>query len=156
MLEIRNITLTLDRGGESQTLLDNVGFNVPSGHLLAIVGPSGCGKTTLMKTIAGLKEEDEGEIRWDGRNVAHEGDLHPWGLLAVSGWVTADRWRGLNKRDVRQKEIRHTQQRHAVTVGVCLRRKHRSRERLSPPPWPVKHPVLMPGHRGERRRPATV
>src|SRR5215467_15390924 len=24
-------------------------------------------------------------------------------------------------------------------VRVCLRRKHRSRERLSPPPWTVKH-----------------
>ena len=77
MLEIRNITLTLDRDGEEQKLLDDVSFNVPPGHLLAIVGPSGCGKTTLMKTIAGLKAEDEGEVRWDGRNLAHEGDLHP-------------------------------------------------------------------------------
>ncbi len=58
-------------------LLNDVSFNVPPGHLMAIVGPSGCGKTTLMKTIAGLKQEDSGEVRWDGRNLAHEGDLHP-------------------------------------------------------------------------------
>ncbi len=77
MLEIRNITLTLERDGEPFALLDDVSFNIPPGHLLAIVGPSGCGKTTLMKVIAGLKEEDEGEVRWDGRNLAHEGDLHP-------------------------------------------------------------------------------
>ena len=77
MLEVRNITLKLERDGEEHTLLQDVSFNVPPGHLLAIVGPSGCGKTTLMKTIAGLKQEDEGEIRWDGRNLAHEGDLHP-------------------------------------------------------------------------------
>ena len=77
MLEIRNITLSLDRDGEPFVLLNDVSFNVPPGHLMAIVGPSGCGKTTLMKTIAGLKQEDSGEVRWDGRNLAHEGDLHP-------------------------------------------------------------------------------
>ncbi|MEZ0386279.1 MAG: ATP-binding cassette domain-containing protein [Verrucomicrobium sp.] len=77
MLELRNISLTLDRDGESQALLDDVTFSVPTGHLLAIVGPSGCGKTTLLKTIAGLKEEDNGEIRWQGRNLAVNGDLHP-------------------------------------------------------------------------------
>lgn len=77
MLEVRNITLSLERDGESVHLLDDIAFAVPPGHLLAIVGPSGCGKTTLMKTIAGLKAEDEGEIRWEGRNLAEEGDLHP-------------------------------------------------------------------------------
>lgn len=77
MLEIRNITISLERDGEALMLLNDVSFNVPPGHIMAIVGPSGCGKTTLMKTIAGLKQEDCGEVRWDGRNLAHEGDLHP-------------------------------------------------------------------------------
>ena len=77
MLEVRHITLTLEHDRETRTLLDDVTFTVSAGHLLAIVGPSGCGKTTLMKVIAGLKEEDEGEIRWQGRNLAEEGDLHP-------------------------------------------------------------------------------
>jgi ABC-type multidrug transport system ATPase subunit len=77
MLELHNISLSVLRNGENQPLLENIHFSVPSGHLLAIVGPSGCGKTTLMKTIAGLKEEDTGEILWRGRNLAEEGDLHP-------------------------------------------------------------------------------
>jgi len=77
MLKLKNITLTLDGKDEAQPLLNNITFSVPSGHLLAIVGPSGCGKTTLIKTIAGLKEEDSGEILWQGRNLAEDGDLHP-------------------------------------------------------------------------------
>ncbi|TLD71514.1 ATP-binding cassette domain-containing protein [Phragmitibacter flavus] len=77
MLELHNISLSVLRDGENQSLLENIHFSVPSGHLLAIVGPSGCGKTTLMKTIAGLKEEDTGEILWQGRNLAEDGDLHP-------------------------------------------------------------------------------
>ena len=77
MLEVRNITLSLEHNGETRALLDDVTFTVPAGHLLAIVGPSGCGKNTLMKIIAGLKLEDAGEIRWAGRNLADDGDLHP-------------------------------------------------------------------------------
>ena len=77
MLELKNISLSLDRGGEAQVLLDDITFSIPSGHLLAIVGPSGCGKTTLMKTVAGLKHHDSGEIHWEGRNVENERDLHP-------------------------------------------------------------------------------
>lgn len=77
MLELRDITLSVTRNGEDQQLLDNINLSVPAGHLMAIVGPSGCGKTTLMKTIAGLKEEDSGEILWHGRNLALDGDLHP-------------------------------------------------------------------------------
>jgi ABC transport system ATP-binding/permease protein len=77
MLELHNIHLSLNRDGETVALLDDITFSIPPGHLLAIVGPSGCGKTTLMKTIAGLKEEDGGEIRWQGRNLAEDGDLHP-------------------------------------------------------------------------------
>lgn len=77
MLELKNISLSIDRDGETQLLLDDISFSIPSGHLLAIVGPSGCGKTTLMKTVAGLKHRDSGEIHWEGRNVEDERDLHP-------------------------------------------------------------------------------
>jgi len=77
MLELHNISLSVIRDGENHPLLENINLSVPAGHLMAIVGPSGCGKTTLMKTIAGLKEEDTGEILWQGRNLAEDGDLHP-------------------------------------------------------------------------------
>ncbi len=77
MLELKNISLSLDRDGEAHALLDDITFSIPPGHLLAIVGPSGCGKTTLLKTVAGLKHHDNGEIRWEGRNVEDEKDLHP-------------------------------------------------------------------------------
>ncbi|HSI63060.1 MAG TPA: ATP-binding cassette domain-containing protein [Candidatus Saccharimonadia bacterium] len=77
MLELKNISLSLDRDGEAHALLDDITFSIPPGHLLAIVGPSGCGKTTLLKTVAGLKHHDSGEIHWEGRNVEDEKDLHP-------------------------------------------------------------------------------
>lgn len=77
MLELRQLFLTIRRGGEDHHLLHEVSFTAPGGHLMALVGASGCGKTTLLKTIAGLVPETSGEIRWNDRNLSTEGDLLP-------------------------------------------------------------------------------
>ncbi|NIS81562.1 MAG: ATP-binding cassette domain-containing protein [Anaerolineales bacterium] len=50
--------------------LHNLNLIVPDGITMVILGPSGCGKTTVLRLIAGLIEPDEGEIRFDGENVA--------------------------------------------------------------------------------------
>lgn len=42
---------------------------------MAIVGPSGCGKSTLLKLVAGINQESNGSIYWNGRNLSEEGDL---------------------------------------------------------------------------------
>ena len=77
MLELRQLFLTIRRGGDDHHLLHDVSFTAPGGHLMALVGASGCGKTTLLKTIAGLVPETSGEIRWNDRNLSTEGDLLP-------------------------------------------------------------------------------
>ena len=77
MLDLHKVFLTLTRGGDSLDLLHDISFRAPTGHLMAIVGASGCGKTTLLKTIAGLVPETSGEVRWNERNLATEGDLLP-------------------------------------------------------------------------------
>jgi len=35
-------------------VLDDISFDVPPGHTLALVGPSGCGKTSLLRVLAGM------------------------------------------------------------------------------------------------------
>ncbi|MBL9129686.1 MAG: ATP-binding cassette domain-containing protein [Verrucomicrobiaceae bacterium] len=94
MLEARNIRLEIDGPGDSEEtaalrLLDDVSFIVPPEHLLAIVGPSGCGKTTLLKVITGIMEQTEGELRWDGRDLKDEEDLHPGDLGYVPQFSVA-------------------------------------------------------------------
>jgi len=49
--------------------LRNVNLEVHGGEYLAIIGPSGCGKTTLIKSIAGIVQPDEGEVFIDDRRV---------------------------------------------------------------------------------------
>ena len=47
--------------------LDGVSFDIQPGHFVTLLGPSGCGKTTLLRTIAGFLEPDEGEVVFDGK-----------------------------------------------------------------------------------------
>lgn len=77
MLELRNVCLAIDREGEPFDLIHGANLTVPPGHFMAIVGPSGCGKTTLLKIIAGLTQQTDGSVLWDGRDLAEEEDLDP-------------------------------------------------------------------------------
>ena len=43
-------------------MLKNIDFNVSAGEIVSILGPSGCGKTTLLRMIAGLDNDFDGEI----------------------------------------------------------------------------------------------
>ena len=77
MLELKDVSLSIQNDGEEQFLLSQVSAHVPHGHFAAIIGPSGCGKSTLLKVIAGIKEHDAGTIHWKGRDVVTDGDLDP-------------------------------------------------------------------------------
>ncbi|HAK05623.1 MAG TPA: hypothetical protein DCM23_02830 [Firmicutes bacterium] len=50
--------------------LFKVSAEIPDGSLAVIVGPSGCGKTTLLKTIAGIYELNEGVILFNDQDIA--------------------------------------------------------------------------------------
>ena len=47
----------------------NVSFGVEKGKLAALLGPSGSGKTTILRIIAGLEEQDAGDVIIEGRLV---------------------------------------------------------------------------------------
>ncbi|MGB2446404.1 MAG: ABC transporter ATP-binding protein [Candidatus Poseidoniaceae archaeon] len=59
------MSLTIERLNVSfngHDVLHNLNLKLSSGEIVVILGPSGCGKTTLLRTIAGLQEQDSGII----------------------------------------------------------------------------------------------
>ncbi len=68
MLELRSISYSPSE--DATPILREASLKVEPGTFLAIVGPSGCGKTTLMKIIAGIHVETEGEVHWNGVNLS--------------------------------------------------------------------------------------
>ncbi len=80
MLSLETIALEISEGERARRLLDGVSLRMRRGEMIAVVGPSGCGKSTLLKIIAGLTEPTEGIVRWDGRDLATEGDFAPTDL----------------------------------------------------------------------------
>ena len=50
-------------------ILHGIDLEIRDGEFMVFVGPSGCGKSTLLRTIAGLEEITDGELRIGGRLV---------------------------------------------------------------------------------------
>lgn len=48
---------------------DDVNFGIEKGKLVGLLGPSGSGKTTILRMLAGLEKQDEGNVIIDGKNV---------------------------------------------------------------------------------------
>jgi putative ABC transport system ATP-binding protein len=65
----RGVWKTYGSGGESVHALRGVDLEVRSGELMMLVGPSGCGKTTLISIIAGILDQDRGEVLVHGADV---------------------------------------------------------------------------------------
>lgn len=58
------------RGGYGgKPVLQDVGFSVGRGEIVAIIGRNGVGKSTLMRTLIGLMPADGGAIRLEGREI---------------------------------------------------------------------------------------
>jgi putative ABC transport system ATP-binding protein len=80
LVEIRGVTKTYRRGGETIEVLHGVDLDIPRGDFLALMGPSGSGKTTLLNLIGGLDSPTAGTIAVDGGRIDQlsSGELSRW------------------------------------------------------------------------------
>ncbi len=70
IISLRGVTKSFG----SHTVLKDISFDVPKGHISVILGPSGTGKSVMLKNIIGLLTPDEGEIWVDGEQTVGMGE----------------------------------------------------------------------------------
>ncbi len=51
-------------------VLDDINMYIRRNEFLTLLGPSGCGKTTLLRIIGGFEECSNGEVLFEGENIA--------------------------------------------------------------------------------------
>lgn len=65
-IQLRGLAKQFD-GHQAVSALD---LQIKSGSLFALLGPSGCGKTTLLRMLAGLEQQDSGQIFFDDHDIS--------------------------------------------------------------------------------------
>lgn len=66
MIEIKNVTKTYNG---IKKAIDNVSFNVEDGEIFAFIGHNGAGKTTMIKSIVGILNFEEGDILINNKSI---------------------------------------------------------------------------------------
>jgi len=70
ILSLKHLGRTFPMGELLVEVLRDVTLDVRRGELLAVVGPSGSGKTTILNIVGGLDRPSEGQVWFQGRNLA--------------------------------------------------------------------------------------
>jgi NitT/TauT family transport system ATP-binding protein len=65
-IEIRRLSLVFTTADAPVIALSDIDLSIGRGEFVSFIGPSGCGKTTLMRVIADLEQQTEGEISVNG------------------------------------------------------------------------------------------
>jgi putative ABC transport system ATP-binding protein len=70
MIQTKELVKVFRTDEVETTALNKVNLEVNSGEFVAVMGPSGCGKSTLLNIIGLLDNPSEGELYFDGTEVA--------------------------------------------------------------------------------------
>jgi branched-chain amino acid transport system ATP-binding protein len=66
LFELKDVTKSF--GG--LRVVDGLNLAVDEGEVVSLIGPNGAGKTTVFNLVTGIYAPDEGEIRFDGADIA--------------------------------------------------------------------------------------
>ena len=66
LLEIKNLNVFYD----AIQALKGISLSVPKGSIVCLIGANGAGKTTVLRAISGIKKPAQGEILFDGKDIA--------------------------------------------------------------------------------------
>ncbi|MRX73760.1 dipeptide ABC transporter ATP-binding protein [Bacillus lacus] len=88
----------LNRNAGAVKAVDDLSFEIRKGETLGIVGESGCGKSTMGRLLLRLIEPTEGEIYFNGTNVAGQKKSELRAMRKEMQMVFQDPYASLNPR----------------------------------------------------------
>jgi NitT/TauT family transport system ATP-binding protein len=119
IVEVRGVSKFYEP--DTQALL-NINLEFPRGEMTTLLGPSGCGKTTLLKIIAGLLEQTEGEVFVNGMRIKGPGPERAFVFqdFALMPWANVIRnvSFGLELRGMPKKERYDIARRYIAKVNL--------------------------------------
>ena len=95
LLEVKGLSVELQRGSERRPVLGDVGFTVADRQVLGVIGESGSGKTTLAKAVVGWIQpplvRTGGQVLFRGRDLFAMPDAERLALRGRHiGYIGAD------------------------------------------------------------------
>ena len=126
MLEIQNLSVTVQDESGTANILKDVSLTVEDRKFIVITGPNGGGKTTLARAIMGLVPATAGSIRWNGTELAGK-PIEERARLGVSyGFQQPPRFKGMRVTDLLTiaagRKLSHDEACSYLTkVGLCAR-----------------------------------
>ena len=97
-------------------------FTAPAKQLTGLLGPNGAGKTTIMRSLVGLVELDQGQIRWRGEPITEQA-WHRFGYMPEE--------RGLYPAMTVRNQVIHFGRLSGLTQAAASREAQNVIERLS-------------------------
>ena len=69
MLELRNVSCTVQDNDNNKEILKNINLTLPDNKFIVVTGPNGGGKSTLARVISGIQKISGGQIFLDGEDI---------------------------------------------------------------------------------------
>ena len=100
MLELKNLSFSVESDGVQKEILHNLDLTIPDGKFVVITGPNGSGKSTLARLIMGIEKPTSGQIFFDGQDVTALGVTERAKLGISFAFQQPVRFKGITVRDL--------------------------------------------------------
>ncbi len=124
MLELKNISFTVNDGNNNVGIVNDVSLVIPDGKFVVITGPNGGGKSTLARLIMGIEKPTGGKIIFNGTDITDKSVTERAKMGVGYAFQQPPRFKGLTVRSLLSlaagKELPEDQCCSYLTkVGLC-------------------------------------
>ena len=126
MLELKNISFSVEEDGKKIDILKDVSLTVEDRKFVVITGPNGSGKSTLARIVAGIEKPTAGHILLDGEDVTEKSITERARMGVAFAFQQPVRFKGLEVIDLLRLATGKTISVDAACdylseVGLCAR-----------------------------------